>query len=140
MVDPDKARRLIQVLLDAISDLRRYQSSVTAENLAKDRDAQHMVLHAMYVAVQATVDLAMHVSADRGLPQSPSYRAVFGQLANAGVIDAPLAARLEGWAGFRNVLAHFYSVVDHDRVHAALGEVKGLEDFVSAVNAIMKQA
>lgn len=140
MVDSDKARRLIQVLLDAISDLRRYQGSVSSQQLAKDRDAQHMVLHAMYIAVQATVDLAMHVAADRGLPQSSTYRAVFGQLADAGVIDAPLAARLEGWAGFRNVLAHFDSVVDYDRVHAALGEVSDLEDFVSAVNALMKRA
>jgi uncharacterized protein YutE (UPF0331/DUF86 family) len=140
VVDADKARRLIQTLLDAVSDLHRYGRSLTRDKLAADRDSQHMVLHAMYVAVQATVDLAMHVAADRGLPQPVTYRAVFRQLADAGVIEQPLAERLEGWAGFRNVLAHFYSTVDYDRVHAALSEVADLEAFVNAVNQLMKEA
>lgn len=140
MVDSDKARRLIQVLLDALSDLERYQRRFTEEELASNRDAQHMVLHAMYLAVQATVDLAMHVAADRGLPQPPTYRAVFRQLADAAVIAAPLATRLEAWTGFRNVLAHFYSVVDYARVYAALDELDDLKDFARAVQVLLEES
>lgn len=139
MVDRDKARRLIQVLLDAVADLHRYRRSLTQEELASSRDAQHMVLHALHIAVQATVDLAMHVAADRGLPQSTSYRAVFRQLTDAKVIGEPLAVRLEGWAGFRNVLAHFYSVIDYARVYAALSELRDLEEFAKAIDAITDQ-
>jgi uncharacterized protein YutE (UPF0331/DUF86 family) len=137
MVDVDKARRLLAVLLDAIADLRRYRTKLTLAQLTSSRDDQHMVLHALYLAVQATVDLALHIAADHGLPQSPTYRTAFRPLADHGIIDLALAERLEGWAGFRNVLAHFYSVVDYARVFAALSEVGDLEEFATSVGTLL---
>jgi uncharacterized protein YutE (UPF0331/DUF86 family) len=139
VVDADKARRLSQVLLDALADLERYSRKFTEAELSSNRDVQHMVLHAMYIAVQATVDLAMHVAANRGLPQPATYRAVFRELADAEIIAAPLASRLEAWTGFRNVLAHFYSVVDYARVYAALDELDDLRDFAQAVQALLRE-
>ena len=124
--------------MDATADLRRYREQLTQTDLASNRDHQHMVLHALYVAVQATVDLALHVAADRGLPQANSYRAAFLPLADHGVIDRALAERLEGWAGFRNVLAHLYSAIDYDRVYAALSETTDLEDFAAAVDGLLR--
>jgi uncharacterized protein YutE (UPF0331/DUF86 family) len=138
MVDADKARRLLSVLLDAVADLRRYREQSTEAQLSSSRDDQHMVLHALYVAVQSTVDLALHVAADRGFPQSSTYRTAFRPLVDSGIIALPLAERLEGWAGFRNVLAHFYSVVDYGRVYTALSETADLEDFAKAVQGLLQ--
>ena len=53
----------------------------------------------------------------------------FIALGRDGVIDAELAARLADWASFRNVLAHFYPVVDMKRVWDALGEIEDLLAF-----------
>jgi len=139
MVDAEKARRLTQTLLDSVADLRRYRGSVTKEQLATDRDVQHMVLHALYVAIQSAVDLAMHIAADSGLAQSESYRAVFRTLERAGIIDAALASRLEGWAGLRNVVAHMYATIDYARVHQALAELEDLERFAVAARARIQQ-
>jgi hypothetical protein len=50
--------------------LRAYRARITREQLHQDRDAQHLVLHALYLAVQSTIDLALHVGADAGLAQS----------------------------------------------------------------------
>jgi predicted nucleotidyltransferase len=36
----------------------------------------------------------------------------FRRLADAGILERDLAERLAAWAGFRNVLAHFYASVD----------------------------
>jgi uncharacterized protein YutE (UPF0331/DUF86 family) len=129
MVDPDTVRRHLSSLLDALSDLRRYAGSVERERLGADRDTQHMVLHALYIAAQSAVDLALHIGADAGLPQASTYQEAFRHLADAGWIESDLAAELAGWAGFRNVLAHHYPVIDFDRVHAALGETAPLERF-----------
>jgi uncharacterized protein YutE (UPF0331/DUF86 family) len=139
VVDEDKARRLLAVLLDAIADLKRYRIRLTEAQLSSSRDDQHMVLHALYIAVQATVDLALHITADEGLPQSTTYRTAFRPLVDSGIIAPALAERLEGWAGFRNVLAHFYSVVDYGRVYAALSELTDLEDFAQAVAALLNE-
>jgi uncharacterized protein YutE (UPF0331/DUF86 family) len=131
MVDADKVRRLLAVLQDALLDLRRYRVSVTREALKSSHDTQHMVLHALYVAVQASVDLALHLAAHGGVGQIASYQSVFHRLAETGAVDEALSKRLAGWAGFRNVLAHFYAVIDYDRAYQALDEIGDLEEFAA---------
>jgi uncharacterized protein YutE (UPF0331/DUF86 family) len=138
VVDAEKARRLLGVLLDAISDLRRYHKSVTREELVSRRDTQHMVLHALYVAVQASVELAMHLASDSGLAQPVTYQGAFHRLAEAAMLESGLASRLAAWAGFRNVLAHMYAAVDYDRVYDALGEVDDLERFAIVVARLLE--
>lgn len=138
MVRAESARRLLCVLLDNLSDLRRYQRDVSRERLHADRDAQHLVLHSLYLAVQACVDLAMHLGADAGLPQAQSYQHAFKRLGESGAIDKDLADRLAGWAGFRNVLAHFYPIVDYNRVYDALSELDDLEEFARIVARVLQ--
>ena len=63
-------------------------------------------------ACQATIDMAMHVVAERhlGVPQSTAD--AFVLLERAGLIDAPLSAALQGMVGFRNVAVHQYEQMD----------------------------
>lgn len=133
MVRADVASRLLGVLLDNLGDLRAYRSRISREQLHRDRDAQHLVLHALYLAVQASIDLALHIGADAGLAQSATYQDAFHRLGAAGLIDRTLAARLAGWAGLRNVVAHLYPTLDHDRIYDALDELKDLDSFARAV-------
>lgn len=135
MVHAESVRRLLGVLLDCIADLERYKANVGREQLESERDVQHMVLHALYVATQSAIDLAMHVAADAGMPQATTYQQAFQHLADAGWLDRVLASRLAGWAGFRNVLAYSYAVVDYARVFDALNEVDDLEAFARVVAA-----
>jgi len=137
MVAPESARRLLASLQDNLADLRRYRSEITHERLLADRDAQHMVLHAMYVAVQSATDLALHWGASEDLPGAATYADAFRRLAGTGGIDPALAERLAAWAGFRNVLAHFYAVVDFDRVFDALQDTGDLEQFARAAAAAL---
>ncbi|MFC1707061.1 DUF86 domain-containing protein [Planctomycetota bacterium] len=133
MVRADVLRQRLDVLLDAISDLRRYREAVSREQLSSDRDAQHMVLHAMYVATQSAIDIALHAAADAGEPAAQSYRDAFRYLGRAGLLEADLAERMAGWAGLRNVLAHYYAVVDYDLVYEALqSDLAELEQFAVA--------
>jgi uncharacterized protein YutE (UPF0331/DUF86 family) len=131
---------MLGILLDNLADLRRYRTAVTLERLNADRDVQHQVLHALYLAVQSAVDLALHIGADAALPQSGSYQDAFRRLGAAGMIDPALAERLASWAGFRNILAHFYPVLDHARVHAALSEIGELEAFAGYVASLLDRA
>ena len=134
MVDADKARRLLNVLLDALADLGRYRLTLSRETLQSSHDAQHMVLHALYVAVQASVHLALHLGVESRAGQSATYQAAFHRLADLGVLEREHSKRLAAWAGFRNVLAHFYAVIDYDRVYAALGELGDLDELARVVS------
>jgi len=134
MVDQETLRRRLALLLDALADLRRYRVRFDAAALQTDRDAQHMVLHALYVAARSAIDLALHAAADAEQPTSTTYHQAFERLAASGRIDPALAARLVGWAGLRNVLAHYYANIDYARIAATLAnELPDLEQFAAAV-------
>ena len=106
MVDQETLRRRLALLQDALADLRRYRSRFDARTLQADRDAQHMVLHALYIAAQAAIDIALHASADAEEPAAPTYQLAFARLASSGRLEPRLAKGLMGWAGLHNVLAH----------------------------------
>ncbi len=63
-------------------------------------------------ACQASIDMAMHVVAEKhlGVPQSSAD--AFVLLERAGIIDAALMKSLRGMAGFRNVAVHQYEELD----------------------------
>jgi uncharacterized protein YutE (UPF0331/DUF86 family) len=68
------------------------------------------------------------------------YQDAFRRLGTSGFIPEQLSERLAGWAGFRNVLAHFYPVIDFERVHAALSELDDLESFAGVVARTLDEA
>jgi len=136
MVDPEAMRRRLALLRDALADLRRYRDRFDADALRRDRDAQHMVLHALYVAAQSTIDIALHACADAEQPTATTYQQAFAHLATSGRLDQAFARKLMGWAGLRNVLAHQYASIDLGRVAAALhGELDDLDRFAAIASA-----
>jgi uncharacterized protein YutE (UPF0331/DUF86 family) len=136
----DTIRRRLTLLQDALSDLHRYRDRYDANSLQSDRDAQHMVLHALYVAAQAAIHVALHAAADSEQPSSSTYQQAFERLAVAGKLDRELAGRMAGWAGLRNVLAHHYTNIDYARIAATLAhELPDLEQFIAAVASWSKE-
>lgn len=141
MVQADIARRRLDVLLGALANLRRYASSIPAEALRRDADTQYMVLHGLYVAMQSAIDLGLHALADDGVDPPAGYADVFPALAHARKLDAALAARLVGWAKFRNVVAHHYPIIDYARVHHVLThELDDLAEFAQAAARWLDEA
>lgn len=70
-------------------------------------------------ACEASIDLAMHLVASKGLGLPQSSREAFDLLQQAGMIDKDLAQRLKAMVGFRNIAVHNYQAVD-------LGIVQGI--------------
>lgn len=87
-------------------------------------------------ACQASIDMAMHVVAERHLGVPQSNAEAFAFLEKAGLIGAELSRSLRGMAGFRNVAVHQYEELDMDvlrwvvesghRDWVKLGEVLGV--------------
>lgn len=136
MVERETLLRRLSLLQDALADLRRYRARFSAADLENDRDVQHMVLHALYIAAQAAVDIALHAAADAEEPLAATYQQAFERLAATGRIDAELAQQMKGWAGLRNVLAHHYASIDYRRIASTLAnELPQLERFAMAVSS-----
>ncbi|MFB3765501.1 MAG: DUF86 domain-containing protein [Methanotrichaceae archaeon] len=104
---------------EALDDWGRYQS-IPLESLLRERDLRNMVLHALLVSIQASIDIANHLISEKGLRRPANYRERFNILDTAGLISNDLAARLSDLAGFRNVLVHIYRGLDMDAVYGIL--------------------
>lgn len=79
--------------------------------LLKDEDLQDIVARNLELAIQACIDIAMHVCGAHAVVPDSSGGA-FSALAEKKLIPRALAQRLQRAVGFRNVLVHEYVEVD----------------------------
>lgn len=124
----------IAAIRDAVDRIRRVLPADVAA-FETDRTTREVVVLNLFVALQESVSLATHWLADSGLDIPGSYREIFLLLAERGKVSRGLAERLAAAAGFRNLVAHQYGVLDPVRVHAmASGELGDLLDFCEVVS------
>jgi len=109
----------LRELDEAAGDWERYRSITLAE-LRTDRDKRNMVLHALLVSIQASIDIANHLVAASSSRRPETYRESFIILCDEGLIPEDLGAQLSDLAGFRNVLVHLYCRLDLDEVYGVL--------------------
>ena len=109
----------LRELDEAAGDWERYRS-ITLEDLMTDRDRRNMVLHALLVSIQASIDIANHLVAASSSRRPETYRESFTILCDEGLIPEDLGAQLSDLAGFRNVLVHLYCRLDLDEVYGVL--------------------
>jgi uncharacterized protein YutE (UPF0331/DUF86 family) len=125
VVEPETIRSL----LDTIEERLRRLQDLTAVQDRVERNFE--------VGIQACIDLGLHILADLPRPIPESNRAVFGVLAEEGILDRRLAAELEKMAGFRNLLAHGYGRLVPERVHANLSRLDDIRSYVRQIGAYL---
>jgi uncharacterized protein YutE (UPF0331/DUF86 family) len=122
--------RAVRWLDDAESILSRDR-----EHLSRDRASRDLAAFYLFLAIQECIDLAAHWVADEGLSPPEDASSTFDVLAERGFIGPKTADALRAAAGLRNRIAHGYSSVDHERVHAeAKDGVRSLREFLLAVS------
>lgn len=140
MVDADVLSRRLLALSDALHQLSLREALITAEALANDAALQAAVERWLQIAIEACIDSAYHVIADRGLLPPDSARQAFESLASEGVLTKELAVRLGRAAGLRNILVHDYTRVDRGLLAAIVhNDLDDLRAFGAAVGSLLKQ-
>jgi uncharacterized protein YutE (UPF0331/DUF86 family) len=87
--------------------------------LIQDEDLQDIVTRNLELAIQACIDIAMHLCGAYDVVPDSSGDA-FTALADRNLIQRALAQRLRRAVGFRNVLVHEYVEVDWKIVQRAI--------------------
>lgn len=101
-----------EVVRDRESRIRRYVADLremagTSEaRFLENRERQYAVLHALQLAIEASVEIATDICAadDLGIPAS--YAEAF-DLLEKGIVDSVAAEDLRRMARFRNRIVHF---------------------------------
>ena len=113
MVDRSVFHRRLAKLEQLLEDLQPLTEIERSDFLA-DRAVQAQAERWLHLAAECAIDLANHLIADRGWRMPATNRETFQVLAENGALPEDLARRMEGWAGFRNILVHLYLEIDQD--------------------------
>lgn len=133
MVDRTVLAAKLAAVRDAVARIREVLPA-SFETFERDRTLREVVLLNLFVALQECTALAAHWLSDEGLAVPPTYRETFAALAENGVVDAELAARLGSAAGLRNLIAHRYGAIDWRRIHrVAASELEDLLRFCETI-------
>src|SRR3989442_1248403 len=114
-----------EVLAERAMTIERHLARVaarlpeSADDFQPSTDASDAVILHLWQATQVVIDLAMAACLEFSLGTPATYADAFQRLAQASVLDSPLASRLGRAAGFRNIVAHAYDSLDMARVHRA---------------------
>lgn len=78
----------------------------------EDYTKQDSIILNIQRACEASIDLAMHIVAEKklGLPQAS--RDAFDMLETEGIIEASLSKNLKAMVGFRNIAVHDYQAIN----------------------------
>jgi uncharacterized protein YutE (UPF0331/DUF86 family) len=135
MTDPDLvAKKLAQIE----TYLRQLRDEADLSRLRTETKEERFVAHTLQLAVQAALDVASHIVADRRLGEPRTNRELFTLLERDDWIESELADTLRDMAGFRNVLVHGYEEVDLDVVEDIVeNHLTDLEEFVENIRRRM---
>lgn len=125
MVKPEVVVAKLERLAHRVERVRQRRRA-SADDLARDEDAQDSVALNLMLAVQICVDIASHIIADEAWPPAASLAETFERLHERGVLSSDTAKALRNAAGLRNVVAHAYDRIDLVALHA--GSIDGLKD------------
>jgi uncharacterized protein YutE (UPF0331/DUF86 family) len=130
----------VEVVRDRESRIRQYvadlrhMAAITEAAFLENRERQYAVLHALQLAIEASVEIATHICAADNLGIPASYAEAFDLIEQAAIVSEKLGKDLQAMARFRNRIVHFYGRVDMTRPYRLLHE--HLSDFDQYLVAI----
>lgn len=130
----------ISAIENKISSIRKYlkilerYKKYARKELEENIDVRGAVERYLYLASQASIDLAEAVISYRRLRKPATMGEAFHILCEEGVISARLRNKMSAMVGFRNIMAHDYEKVDYDIVYDVLHTgLKDIEEFAKKI-------
>ena len=131
-VKPEIVRRKLLAIESAVGHLRSWMP-VQRATLEDDQRLRWAIERGLQVAAEAVFDAGAHILAAEFQETVDEYGQIPVRLRARGVLTDSTVERLQGLAGFRNVLVHDYATIDLDRLVGGLDRLSDLEAFVTDV-------
>lgn len=103
----------------------------------EDYTKQDSIILNIQRSCEASIDLAMHIVAEKNLGLPQSSREAFDLLYQNNIIDQKLTASLKAMVGFRNIAVHDYQSINLNIIQNIIE--KHLFDFIMFADRIKKQ-
>jgi len=126
MVDREKLLDILATLGEYVDELKTYRG-LPREDVIGNRQVQSAVRYAFQTAIQCVLDAGLHILVDAGLAHPRDNKEILEELGAKGILPIEFARKVEGMAGFRNILVHRYFKVDSELVYEHLRD--RIDDF-----------
>jgi uncharacterized protein YutE (UPF0331/DUF86 family) len=131
MTDQELVEKKLAFIVTCVTQLRTLAQPDAIEHDVRE---ERFVEHTLQLAIQAAIDVALHIVADERLGEPATNRDLFELLRRGGWVGAEQVAPLGNMASFRNVLVHGYAEVDVGIVKdVVLHHLDDLLDFVHSI-------
>lgn len=126
----------IETIENKISSVRKYlkilenYKKVSSPEIESDINLKGALERYLYLAVQATIDLAEAVISYNNFRKPTVLSESFDILNEEGMISSELTKKLVKMVGFRNIIAHDYEELNYDIVFDVLhNKLNDIEEF-----------
>ncbi len=134
------------VLENKVSQVRKYlgvlrgYQGFSQEEIEMDVDRRGAVERYLYLAIQATIDLAEALISYKSLRKPATLADSFRILQEDGLLAEPLMRELIKMAGFRNIIAHDYAQINYGVLCQVLKErLVDIEAFLQIVKGAIEE-
>ncbi len=135
-----------QLLIDSMLDnlktaiARMENMDLTLDDILGDEDVQDILDRRMQIAIENCIDIATHLAAGLDLERKERAADVFLLLLEHKVISDPIARKLAGAVGLRNILVHEYADIDYKLAYSDLKEkLQDLKSFAREVISFIEK-
>lgn len=139
MVDREAVRRRLREIDRRIGLLETIRGGGRPAFLS-DLGLQAQVERHLQLAIQAAIDVALHVVAESSAATPENYGSAFAVLNDQLGLDAALAGRLQRATGLRNILVHAYLEVDPSQIWEHLQRLDDLREFAAVVERSLESS
>ena len=133
----------LDVIEKGISNIKKYLSILSSykdksiTDLLNDLTLRGAAERYLYLAVQATIDLAEAIISYKELRRPSTFSESFEILNEHNIISKEVKTNMIQMAGFRNRLAHDYGDINYNVIHDVL--INRLTDIESFLEEISKK-
>ena len=133
----------LSVIENKISSNRKYLKILkrykvySRQEIEENVDIRGAVERYLYLAAQASIDLAEAVIAYKGFRKPTTMSETFYILNEEDIVSGELTEKMVRMVGFRNVMAHDYEKVNYDIVYDVLqNRLADVAEFIERIEAI----
>lgn len=129
------------ILLNKTATIKRCLQRISVEFAAdpanlKNYTKQDSIILNLQRACEASLDLAMHVIAQKKLGVPQKSRDAFALLVQQNVLDVELGKRMQAMVGFRNIAVHDYQALNLEILEQILqGHLGDFIEFIQEMHA-----
>ncbi|MBI3923968.1 MAG: DUF86 domain-containing protein [Armatimonadetes bacterium] len=112
---------------------------LSREEFTSDPHRYLLAERCFQIAIQCIVDTGFYLAAQQGWQRPQDSGEAILTMGRQGAIPGEFAVRIQGMAGFRNVLVHAYLGINRDMVYDYLSRLDDFTEFMRHIEEYLGQ-